>query len=102
MGKPCVILLEIDASGALVPPQAGRAEPDSHVAFVITNGHATETFTVTVDLANTVAKVDRATKRNPFKKTHRTKEVAPDEIDVIQQKLKPATAFGTTGLLLPY
>lgn len=97
MGKATVVLLEIDATGNLVDPLPGRAEPDSHVAFVVINNHA-DTFDVDIDPPNIVLKQDRTKKANPFATAHRHKEVKSGEIDVIKQKTRPLGDFGSAAL----
>jgi hypothetical protein len=103
MGAAAIVLLRIDSTGTLVPPLPGRAEPDSAVGFVMANDHPTDDFKVEIDFDDIVAKQDKGTKRNPFKKGGpRFHRLSPREIDLIDQETRPLAQFGSGAGLLPF
>ena len=101
MAKATVVLLIVDATGTLVDPLPARAEPESHLAFVLVNQHATDKFDLRIDFDDIVLKQDKVTKKNPFKtggQIHR--QLVAGEIDLIKQKMRNVGDFGGAGL--PY
>jgi hypothetical protein len=102
MAKAAVVILEIDAAGNLVDPSPVRAEPETHVGFVLVSDHATDKFDIKINFDDIVLKHDKSQKKNPFVKGGPlNKQVKPGEIDLIQQKIKDATDFEPIGSL-PY
>jgi hypothetical protein len=102
MAKAAVVILLIDAAGKLVDPLPLRAEPGTHVGFVLVSDHATDKFDIKIDFDDIVLKHDKTKKDNPFVKSGSlNKQVKPGEIDLIQQKMKDANDFVPNGLL-PY
>ena len=102
MAHAAVVVLLIDAAGNLVDPAPIRAEPGTHVGFVLVSDHATDKFDIKIDFDDIVLKHDKTKKDNPFVKSGTlNKQVKPGEIDLIQQKMKDANAFVPTGTL-PY
>ena len=102
MASAAVVILLIDAAGNLVPPSPIRAEPGTHVGFVLVSDHATDKFDIKIDFDNIVLKHDKTKKENPFVKSGTlNKQVKPGEIDLIQQKMKDANDFVPVGSL-PY
>ncbi len=102
MAKAAVVLLVIDAAGKLVDPLPLRAEPSTHVGFVLVSDHATDKFDIKIDFDDIKIKHDPSVKKNPFVKTGTlNKQVKPGEIDLIQQKMKDANDFVPNGSL-PY
>ena len=102
MAQAAVVILLIDAAGNLVNPVPIRAEPGTHVGFVLVSDHATDKFDIKIDFDDIVLKHDKTQKKNPFVKTGTlTKQVKPGEIDLIQQKMKDANDFVPNGSL-PY
>jgi hypothetical protein len=95
-------MLIIDPDGRLVPPLPGRAEPDAHFAFVLISQHATDKFDVRINFDDIVIKHDKHRKDNPFSHGgHTNRQLVPGEIDIIKQKMKPASEFEPEGSL-PY
>jgi len=102
MGTPCVVELIIDPEGNLVPPQPGRAEPDTHFAFVLISQHLTDKFDLRINFDDIVLKHDKTKKRNPFRiGGPHNRQLVPGEIDLIKQRMKPADDFVPAGEL-PY
>ena len=102
MSQAAVVILLIDAAGNLVNPSPIRAEPGTHVGFVLVSDHATDKFDIKIDFDDIVLKHDKTKKDNPFVKSGTlNKQVKPGEIDLIQQKMKDANAFVPLGSL-PY
>jgi len=99
MAASRVVVLTIDKTGTLVPPDPGRAEPGQPVAFVMMNDHASHDFRVEINFDNVTTKQDKTTKRNPFTKSgSRFHKLNPGEIDFIDQQVRPKTDFGTATL----
>jgi hypothetical protein len=102
MAKAAVVLLVIDSAGKLVDPAPVRAEPSTHVGFVLVSDHATDKFDIKINFDDIVLKHDKTQKKNPFVKGGPlNKQVKPGEIDLIQQKIKDAADFVPNGSL-PY
>ena len=102
MAKAAVVILLIDAAGHLVDPSPIRAEPGTHVGFVLVSDHATDKFDIKINFDDIVLKHDKSQKKNPFVKGGPlNKQVKPGEIDLIQQKMKDANDFVPIGSL-PY
>ena len=102
MAQAAVVILLIDAAGNLVNPAPIRAEPGTHVGFVLVSDHATDKFDIKIDFDDIVLKHDKTQKKNPFAKSGTlNKQVKPGEIDLIQQKMKDKIDFVPTGSL-PY
>jgi len=102
MAQAAVVILLIDAAGNLVNPAPIRAEPGTHVGFVLVSDHATDKFDIKIDFDDIVLKHDKTKKENPFVKSGTlNKQVKPGEIDLIQQKMKDANDFVPVGSL-PY
>ena len=102
MAKAAVVILLIDSAGTLVDPSPVRAEPSTHVGFVLVSDHATDKFDIKINFDDIVIKHDPMQKKNPFVKGGPlNKQVKPGEIDLIQQKMKDAADFEPNGSL-PY
>jgi hypothetical protein len=102
MAGAAVVILLIDAAGKLVDPSPIRAEPGTHVGFVLVSDHATDKFDIKIDFDDIVLKHDKTKKDNPFVKSGTlNKQVKPGEIDLIQQQMKDANDFVPIGSL-PY
>ena len=102
MAKAAVVILLIDSAGKLVDPEPFRAEPGTHVGFVLVSDHATDKFDIKINFDDIVLKHDKTKKKNPFVKSgYLNKQVKPGEIDLIQQKIRDAVDFEPTGSL-PY
>ena len=102
MAKAAVVILLIDSAGKLVDPAPFRAEPGTHVGFVLVSDHATDKFDIKIDFDDVVLKHDKTQKKNPFVKNgYLNKQVKPGEIDLIQQRVQDAVNFVPVGSL-PY
>jgi len=96
MSMPAVTLLIIDAAGNLVGPIAPmRAEPDTHVVWLLFSLHATDTFTVEV----TDFKIkETGVAGLPVGGPH-SRKLKPGEFDTIAEKTKKKGSFGGGGPL---
>ncbi len=96
--RTSIVLLTVDATGALEPVQPGRAVPNASVVFLLSNEHPTDDFRVTV---KDFKRKETMTAAMPLAgAASHARLLHAGEVDWIVVKTLPTANFGGGGL--PY